>query len=254
MRNIIISGSASGIGQACREKFETMGDRVIGIDIRDAQIIADLATRDGRQQAIAQVLENTDNAVDGLILSAGVSGMQHPGDFTVSLNYFGSVDLFDGLRPAMEGRPNACAIGLVSNSSQFDIDYEDPMVLALLEGDEDKCREMIVELDRGAGYRYAKHALARAIRRRASEWGPLGVRINAIVPGMTETPMVASLKEDPEVGPMLDMLPIPLGRRGTAAEMAGVITFMLSEDASYVHGMMMWVDGGTDAAIRPDRF
>jgi NAD(P)-dependent dehydrogenase (short-subunit alcohol dehydrogenase family) len=53
---------------------------------------------------------------------------------------------------------------------------------------------------------------------------------------------------------MLDMLPIPLGRRGTAAEMAGVITFMLSEDASYVHGMMMWVDGGTDAAIRPDRF
>ena len=52
MRNIVISGSASGIGQACREKFEAMGDRVIGIDIRDADIIADLATRDGRQQAI----------------------------------------------------------------------------------------------------------------------------------------------------------------------------------------------------------
>ncbi len=41
------------------------------------------------------------------------------------------------------GRPNACAIGLVSNSSQFDIDYEDPMVLALLEGDEDRCRELM---------------------------------------------------------------------------------------------------------------
>jgi NAD(P)-dependent dehydrogenase (short-subunit alcohol dehydrogenase family) len=128
------------------------------------------------------------------------------------------------------------------------------MVLALLEGDEEKCRKMILKFDRGAGYRYSKHALARAIRRRASEWGPLGVRINAIVPGMTETPMVTELKEDPEVGPMLDLLPIPLGRRGTATEMAGVVAFMLSQEASYIHGMMMWVDGGTDAAIRPDRF
>lgn len=254
MRNIVISGSASGIGLACKEKFESLGDRVIGIDIRDADIIADLSTVEGRQHAVAEALAMSDKAIDGLILSAGVSGMQHPGDFTVSLNYFGSIDLFDGLRPAMEGRPNPCAIGLVSNSSQFDIDYEDPMALALLEGDEAKCREMILELDRGAGYRYAKHALARAIRRRANDWGPLGVRINGIVPGMTETPMVSALKEDPEVGPMLDLLPIPLGRKGTAKEMAGVIAFMLSEDASYIHGMMMWVDGGTDAAIRPDRF
>lgn len=254
MRNIIISGSASGIGLACMEKFKSLGERVIGIDIRDADIIADLSTPDGRQHAITQALALTDNQIDGLILSAGVSGMQHTGDFTVSLNYFGSVNLFDGLRPAMEGRPNSCAIGLVSNSSQFDINYDDPMVLALLEGDEDKCRKMIRDLDRGAGYRYAKHALARAIRRRASEWGPLGVRINAIVPGMTQTPMVEALGDDPEVGPMLDLLPIPLGRRGTAAEMAGVIAFMLSEDAAYIHGMMMWVDGGTDAAIRPDRF
>lgn len=71
---------------------------------------------------------------------------------------------------------------------------------------------------------------------------------------MTQTPMVDALGEDPEVGPMLDLLPIPLGRRGTAAEMAGVIAFMLSEEAAYINGMMMWVDGGTDAAIRPDRF
>ena len=65
---------------------------------------------------------------------------------------------------------------------------------------------------------------------------------------------VESLREDPEVGPMLDLLPIPLGRKGTAQEMAGVVAFMLSEDAAYINGMMMWVDGGTDAAIRPDRF
>ena len=53
---------------------------------------------------------------------------------------------------------------------------------------------------------------------------------------------------------MLDVLPIPLNRKGTAEEIARVIAFLLSEDTAYVHGMMMWVDGGTDAAIRPDRF
>jgi NAD(P)-dependent dehydrogenase (short-subunit alcohol dehydrogenase family) len=142
----------------------------------------------------------------------------------------------------------------VSNSSQFGIDYDDPLVLALLEGDEARCRAMVMELDRGAAYRYSKHALARAIRRRAIEWGPLGVRINAIVPGMTQTPMVQAIKEDPEMGPFVDQLPIPLGRPGTAEEMAGVIAFMLSDAASYITGMMLWVDGGTDAAVRPDRF
>lgn len=254
MRNIVISGSASGIGLACAETFRQLGDRVIGIDIRDADVIADLSTTEGRQRAIDSTLTLTDNAIDGLILCAGVSGMQHTGEFTVSLNYFGSIELMDGLRATMVGRPNACTIGLVSNSSQFDIDYEDEVVLALLAGDEPLARKRVQTMDRGAGYRLSKHALARAIRHRAVEWGPLGVRINGIVPGMTQTPMVDALEEDEEVGPFLDLLPIPLGRRGTAEEMAKVIKFMLSEDAAYIHGMMMWVDGGTDAAIRPDRF
>lgn len=254
MRNVVISGSASGIGRATRAKLESEGDRVIGIDLRDAEIIADLSTPAGRARAVKDSLERTSGAIDSVVLSAGLSGVNSPPETTLSVNYFGSVELFDGLRPAMEGRPNPCAIGLVSNSSQFGIAYDDPLVLALLEGDEAKCREMVSKLDRGAGYRYPKHALARAIRRRAIEWGPLGVRINAIVPGMTETPMVQAIKEDPEMGPFVDRLPIPLGRPGTPEEMAGVIRFMLSDAAAYITGMMLWVDGGTDAAVRPDRF
>lgn len=227
---------------------------MVGIDLRDAEIEADLATREGRQSAVAQALERTSVRIDAVVLAAGLSGVNSPGDTTLSVNYFGSVELFDAFRPAMEGRPNPCAIGLVSNSAQFGIDYDDPMVLALLGGDEERCREMIRELDRGAAYRYSKHALARAIRRRAVEWGPLGVRINAIVPGMTETPMVQAIQEDAEMGPFVDQLPIPLGRTGTAEEMAGVIAFMLSDPAAFITGMMMWVDGGTDAAVRADRF
>ncbi len=254
MRTIVISGSASGIGRATKEKLESIGDRVVGIDVRDADVIADLSTHDGRRQAITQALELTRGEIDGLVLSAGLSGVSTPADTTLSVNYFGSVELLDGLREAMEGRHNACAIGLVSNSAQFGVDYNDPMVLALLEGDESRCRELVLELDRGAAYRFSKHALARAIRHRAVEWGPLGIRVNAIVPGITATPMVAEIRDDEEMGPFVDLLPIPLGRPGTAEEMAGVIAFMLSDAAAYINGMMLWVDGGTDAAVRPDRF
>ena len=254
MAVVVISGSASGIGLATKQTLESQGDRVIGIDVRDADILADLSTPEGRRSAVEQALDATSGAIDGVVLCAGLSGVNTPPDTTLSVNYFGSVELFDALRPAMEGRPNPCAIGLVSNSSQFGIDYEDPMVLALLEGDETKCRAMVNELDRGAAYRYSKHALARAIRHRAIEWGPAGVRINAIVPGMTDTPMVQAIREDAEMGPFVDTLPIPLGRPGTSEEMAGVIAFMLSDAAAYITGMMLWVDGGTDASIRPDRF
>lgn len=254
MRNAIVSGSASGIGLATRSKLESQGDRVIGIDIRDADIIVDLSTSEGRKEAIAQSLEMTGGEVDSVVLSAGLSGVNSPSDTTLSVNYFGSTELFDGLRPAMEGRPNACAIGLVSNSAQFAVDYEEPIVLQLLEGNEAKCREMVLEMDRGAAYRFSKHALARAIRHRAIEWVPLGVRINAIVPGMTATPMVQDIIKDPEMGPFVDMIPCPLGRKGSAEEMAGVIAFMLSDTAAYITGMMLWVDGGTDAAVRPDLF
>ncbi len=253
MGNVVITGSASGIGLAAKEKLESQGDRVIGIDIRDADIIADLSTPEGRQHAIDQALAMTGSEIDGLVLSAGLSGMNTPGDMTISVNYFGTVDLFDALRPAMEGRPNPCVVCLVSTSSRF-VEFDDPMIDALFEGDEAKCRAMINTMDKGAGYRYAKHALARLIRHRASEWAPQGVRITACVPGMTDTPMVDSLKEDPELGPLLESMTSPMGRNGTPEEMAGVIAFLLSDAASFINGTMIWVDGGQDARDNPDVF
>lgn len=56
------------------------------------------------------------------------------------------------------------------------------------------------------------------------------------------------------LGVNVDRMPIPFGRPGTADEMAGVIAFMLSDAAAFITSMMLWVDGGTEAAVRPDRF
>jgi len=253
MRNIVITGSASGIGLATKDMLEAAGDRVVGIDIKDAEVIADLSTPEGRKHAIDKALELTGGDIDGLVLSAGLSGMTTPGDVTISVNYFGSVDLMDALQPAMVGRPNPCVVCLVSTSSRF-VEFDDPMIDALFEGDEEKCQKMILEMDKGAGYRYAKHALARLIRHRASEWASTGVRVTACVPGMTDTPMVDSLKEDPELGPILDVMTSPMGRNGTPQEMAGVIGFLLSDAASFINGTMIWVDGAQDARDNPDVF
>lgn len=253
MRNVVITGSASGIGLAAKLLLEEQGDRVIGIDIQDADIIADLATVNGRNLAIEKSLELCDGAIDSLILSAGLSGMNSDGETTISVNYFGTVELLDGLYSAMVGRPNPCVVCLVSNASRF-VQYDDPIIDTLFDGDEDKCRKIFKNLDKGAGYRYAKHAIARLIRHRATEWAPSGVRITACVPGMTDTPMVDKLKEDPELGPILETVTSPMGRRGTPEEMAGIIAFLLSDAASFITGTMIWADGGLDAQDNPNIF
>ena len=86
------------------------------------------------------------------------------------------------------------------------------------------------------------------------EWGKAGVRLNAIVPGQTDTPLYRAVCADPEMGQFVDRLPLPLGRTASAEEIAGIIVYLLSDAASYVHGSILWADGGMDAAIRPDAF
>ena len=73
MATIAITGSASGIGAATRARAEAAGDTVIGVDLRDAEVTADLSTADGRERAVAEVLERAEGALDGLVTCAGVS-------------------------------------------------------------------------------------------------------------------------------------------------------------------------------------
>ena len=70
MGTIVISGCATGIGAACRKRLEADGNKTIGIDIKDAEIIADLSIQDGRKAAITETLERCGGAFDGLLLCA----------------------------------------------------------------------------------------------------------------------------------------------------------------------------------------
>ena len=82
------------------------------------------------------------------------------------------------------------------------------------------------------------------------DWAGSGIRLNAIAPGMIDTPMVAGMRADAKAGPMLDMLPIPAGRPGRAEEIAAVVDLLLSPDGAFFCGSVVFCDGGSDALLR----
>jgi len=251
---IAVTGSASGIGAALRRRLEQQGDRVVGVDVRDAEVEADLSTGSGRVRAIAAVREATGGALDRLVVCAGVGTHVEDLRQIASVNYFGAVDVLDGLLDCLRGRPGAAAVAVCSNSAQFGPFEEHPFVLALLAHDEAKAREIAAKENAFIAYGGSKHALCRAVRRRAGPWGAAGVRLNGICPGTTETPMLRGSIEHPVWGRGVAGLDIPLRRYADAAEIAAVIGFLLGPDASYVHGSLLYADGGNDASVRPDRF
>jgi NAD(P)-dependent dehydrogenase (short-subunit alcohol dehydrogenase family) len=249
-----VTGSASGIGAAVRERLEKDGDRVIGVDVAEAEVQADLSTPDGRQRAIDGVREAAGGALDRLVLCAGLGNQIEDLALIASVNYFGAVDVLDGLLEAMQVRPGAAAVAVCSNSAQFAPFDDHPYVVALLDHDEPRARDIIAKENGFLAYSGSKHALSRAVRRRAGPWGHAGVRLNGIAPGATDTPMLRAVMEDPVWGKGVEGLDIPLGRRAQPAEIAGVVAFLLGPEAGYVHGAIVYADGGNDAMVRPERF
>ncbi|MDD5623585.1 MAG: SDR family NAD(P)-dependent oxidoreductase [Candidatus Peribacteraceae bacterium] len=94
-----------------------------------------------------------------------------------------------------------------------------------------------------AHYSASKGGITAMTETMALEWGPLGITVNAIGPGAIDTPMVSSTKSSPEALRSINAR-IPLGRMGTPEEIAAAVVFLASDEASYVTGATLFVDGG----------
>ena len=121
-----------------------------------------------------------------------------------------------------------------------------------MDGDEAAARSIATDLPGNTVYASSKVAIARAVRHRVSDWGARGVRINAVAPGPFRSPLLQQGLDDPVFGPLIESLRVPTGEIGSADEIASVIEFLLSPAASYVHGSILFVDGGIDALLRAD--
>jgi len=252
MRAIAVTGSASGIGRAVRARLERSGERVIGIDLRDAEVIADLARPEGRAAAVVGVRAACGGRLDGLVACAGVGPQVEPWSTIVSLDYFGAQALLEGLREALAAGERPAAVAISSNSSTLP-GADTPLVTACLAGDEEEARRQALALDGHRTYAGSKLALTRWVRQNAptAAWAGSGVRLNAVAPGPVETPLLQAGLDHPLYGPAIRGFPIPAGRFGTADEVAAAVAFLLGPEAGFCCGSVLFVDGGTDAMLRP---
>ena len=255
MTTVAITGSGSGIGAGIREHLEAQADKVIGVDLKNAEILADLSTPEGRAQAVGEINERCEGRLDRLVTCAGVGGHVSPKSLVAKVNYFGAVDVFDALLPSLQKGQDPAAVAIVSNSAQIAPIADNPYVLALLEHDEPEACRIIDEMDSGPiAYMGSKHALGRAIRRRVRKWGDGRVRLNGVCPGPIRTPLLEAGLEDPATRDAIESIDIPIGRWGEPSDIAKMVDFLLGPNAAWIHGSMFYVDGGNDAEIRPDRY
>lgn len=235
-----------------KERFERSGLKVVGVDRHDAEVIADLSTADGRRQAVEKTTELAGGHLDGVVACAGLGPHVRPFDAIPKVNYFGALAYLDGLLPALSGGEAPAAVAISSNGATL-TPTNQAFVDVLLSDDEEAACAMAETLDGATVYGMSKLAMTIGLRRRAGAWAERGVRLNMVAPGPVNTPLLEASLADKTLGPMIESLPVPVGRRANPNEIAGAVGFLLDPVNSFIHGSLLFVDGGSDALIRPDR-
>jgi NAD(P)-dependent dehydrogenase (short-subunit alcohol dehydrogenase family) len=255
-RTFVVSGSASGIGLVTCQLLKARGDKVIGIDIHDADIVADLSTSEGRREAVERAIDIANGNIDVLIANAGLA---LPISKTVSVNFFGVTDLVLGLRATL-AKSSSPRVAITSSMASL-MPNDPELVNAMLSLDESAAVARADELvEQGGGleqliYGSSKRAIGRWIRKVAATSGFAGARIpvNAIGPGIVETPMTKDMiaTEEAKAG-LLQVVPMPLNGIMQPEVIAKALIWICSEDNTHMTGQTIYIDGGSDVVLRGD--
>ena len=222
---VLVTGAASGIGKATADRLADAGWNVVRSDLRaDEQIRAcDVTSPDSVQSAVDGCLDEF-GSLDAVVNAAGsgqpVTFLDATDEFwqrTLDVNLMGTVRVCRAALPHLQASTSPRK-GIVNFTSQAA-----------------KTGGLVI----GAPYSAAKAAVLCLTKTLAAEFGSAGVRVNAVAPGIVDTPFLDSVPGIRDRGPQL-----PLGRIGQPAEVASVVSFLLSEDAAYLTGEIVDVNGG----------
>ena len=176
--NVCDTGTASDIGAATARMLKEANNKVIGIDIHNADIVADLSTRQGRLDAASNAIERSDGNINAVIACAGLA---QPIAKTVSVNYFGMTELLEALAPIL-AKAEAPSAVLVSSMASL-MPNDKALVEAMCADDEAKAvtiaQRLVDAADGSAQLIYAstKRAVSRWVRRQCikPQWAGAGI-------------------------------------------------------------------------------
>ena len=175
------------------------------------------------------------------------------GDLFIAPPYFPKLE---AARPWLARGTNPAVVAISSNSTTTMPGLPIELTRLLLDGDPAEAIACADKVGSPAAYPAIKLAVAHWVRRKATTkaWAGTNIRLNAVAPGKTETGMLAEGRADATYGPLIDAFPVPIGLSAQPEELAALITFLLSHEARFLCGSVVFCDGGTDAQLRPDDF